>query len=79
MPDIHPLLPKVITTMNDKMDRKQIMYGKAKELEQRDREYWSKAPVVEKLTTITYLRECFYGKEATTGRLQRFYTVFKRA
>ncbi len=45
--------------------------------ERLDREYWSDAPIREKLETITYLRECFYGKEATTGRLQRIYTVFK--
>ena len=28
----------------------------------------------EKFETITYLRECFYGAEATTGRIQRFVT-----
>ena len=28
----------------------------------------------EKFETITYLRECFYGNEATTGRVQRFVT-----
>ena len=26
---------------------------------------------------ITYLRECFYGPEATTGRLQRVFEVTK--
>ena len=34
--------------------------------------------VEEKLKTITYLRECFYGPEATTGRLQRFYKFIKQ-
>jgi len=29
----------------------------------------------EKFETITYLRECFYGNEATTGRVQRFYNA----
>lgn len=64
--------------MNEKMDRRQIFFGTAKELEKNDREYWSKANVEEKLKTITYLRECFYGKEATTGRLQRVHKIFKR-
>jgi hypothetical protein len=44
----------------------------------KEKEYWSKASFKEKLTTITYLRECFYGPEATTGRLQRFYSFSKR-
>jgi hypothetical protein len=61
------------------MDRKRITFGTAKDLEKSDKEYWSKAKVEEKFSTITYLRECFYGPEATTGRLQRFYKVFKRA
>jgi hypothetical protein len=65
--------------MNNKINRKQIMVGKPKDLEINDRKYWSKANIGERLRTITYLRECFYGAEATTGRLQRFYKVFKRA
>ena len=65
--------------MNEKMDRKQVIIGTAKELEKSDREHWAMANVEEKLKTITYLRECFYGIEATTGRIQRFYKVFKRA
>ncbi len=65
--------------MNERMDRKQIMFGTAKELKKNDKEYWSKVNVEEKLRTITYLRECFYGPAATTGRLQRVYKVFKRA
>jgi hypothetical protein len=60
------------------MDRKQFVIGNAAELEKIDKDYWSNADVSEKLQTITYLRECFYGKKATTGRLQRFYKVFKR-
>ena len=65
--------------MNERMDRKHIMIGNVKELAKSDKEYWSKASVEEKLKTITYLRECFYGPEATTGRFQRFYKVFKRS
>ena len=60
-----------------KMDRKQIVIAKNDELDSRDTEYWSKASIKEKLQTITYLRECFYGQEATTGRLQRFHTILK--
>jgi hypothetical protein len=61
-----------------KMDRKQIVVADSHEtLEDQDIEYWSRATVKEKLQTITYLRECFYGPEATTGRLQRFHTMLE--
>ena len=30
-----------------------------------------------KSSTITFLRECFYGRKATTGRLQRIFEVSK--
>jgi hypothetical protein len=65
--------------MNKKMNRKLIAFGKPEDLDKDDRKYWAKASIGEKLSTITYLRECFYGSEATTGRLQRFYKIFKRA
>jgi hypothetical protein len=65
--------------MNEKMDRNQIEIGNSKELEKSDKRYWSKASVEEKLKTITYLRECFYGPEATAGRLQRLHKIIKRA
>jgi len=62
----------------DKMNRKQIVVADSNEaLEDQDIEYWSRATAKEKLQTITYLRECFYGPEATTGRLQRFYTMLE--
>jgi len=64
--------------MKQKMDRKQVTLGTAEELNRRDKDYWSKASAAEKFQTITYLRECFYGDEATTGRLQRVYKVIKR-
>jgi len=60
-----------------KIDRKQIVIAQRGELEKMDDEYWSRAPMEEKLETITFLRECFYGEEATTGRLQRVCTVLK--
>jgi len=59
----------------DKIDRKQVVVADSETLDDRDFEYWSRATVKEKLQTITYLRECFYGPEATTGRLQRFHTM----
>jgi hypothetical protein len=65
--------------MKDKMNRNEVTVGTAKELDKMDREYWTSATIKERLQTIIYLRECFYGEEATTGRFQRFYTIFKRA
>ena len=64
--------------MDRRIDRSQIIVGTASKLDEYDKEYWTRANVKEKLQTITYLRECFYGHEATTGRLQRFYQVVKR-
>ena len=63
--------------MNEKMDRKQFKVATHEELEQEDKIYWNKATIQEKFETITYLRECFYGPEATTGRLQRFYQILE--
>ena len=60
------------------MNRMNVAIGTAKELDKAEMKKLSTTSVEEKLETITYLRECFYGAEATTGRLQRFYTVFKR-
>jgi hypothetical protein len=62
----------------DRMDRSKIIITTHKESEEMDAEYWSNASIKEKLQTVTYLRECFYGEEATTGRLQRFYQIVKR-
>ena len=60
----------------DKIDRKQIVVADSNEtLDDQDIEYWNRATIKEKLQTITYLRECFYGPEATTGRLQRFHMM----
>jgi len=60
-----------------KMDRTQVVIEKKSVLDKVDDEYWRRATTEEKLQTITFLRECFYGEEATTGRLQRFYTISK--
>lgn len=64
--------------MDERMDRRQVRVGKPEKLDREEREYWSHATLEEKLRTITYLRECFYGPEATTGRLQRIHTVLKQ-
>ena len=63
--------------MAEKIDRNQIIYSKQDLLDESDNEYWINASTEEKLQTITYLRECFYGKTATTGRLQRIFTMSK--
>ena len=60
-----------------KIDRSQVVIAKKDVLDNMDAEYWRNATIEEKLQTITYLRECFYGEEATTGRLQRVHTVLK--
>ena len=65
--------------MDRRINRSQIIISTASLLDKDEKKYWAKADVREKLQTITYLRECFYGHEATTGRLQRFYQVFKRS
>jgi len=63
--------------MEKRMDRMDVSFSTVKEHEKEEREYWSNAPLEEKLKTITYLRECFYGPEATTGRLQKIYKFIK--
>lgn len=55
------------------MDRKDVGFTDHKTLQEEDEKYWATASYEDKLETITYLRECFYGPEATTGRLQRFF------
>jgi hypothetical protein len=64
--------------MQERMDRSKIIITTQKEADEMDSEYWSNASIDERIETVIYLRECFYGEEATTGRLQRVYTVFKQ-
>ena len=64
-------------SISEKMDRTKVVIAKQSELDKSDCDYWNQATVEEKLRTITYLRECFYGEEATTGRFQRVCTVLK--
>ena len=65
--------------MNSKMDRSHAVLSNTLELDAEDSQYWAAVDIKEKLQTITYLRECFYGTEATTGRLQRLYRFVERA
>jgi len=62
---------------SERIDKSKVFYSTKEKLNDIDSEYWETATTEEKLQTITYLRECFYGKQATTGRLQRFYTLFR--
>ena len=65
--------------LQNRMDRRAVSIGTSKELENEDILILKQTNASEKFRAITYLRECFYGPEATTGRLQRIYTVFKRS
>ena len=64
--------------MEKRMDRSQVTFGKNSELAEKNRIYWETAGDEEKFEAITYLRECFYGRQATTGRLQRVYRFSKQ-
>jgi hypothetical protein len=64
--------------MDMRMDRTRAVVAKTEDLDAEDGRYWAAASDMEKLQTITYLRECFYGPEATTGRLQRIYSIIEQ-
>lgn len=68
---------KKVGVMEKRMNRREIKLTNADDLHKQDNKYWSHASTEEKMQTITYLRECFYGPEATTGRLQRFHKILK--
>jgi len=53
--------------------KKDVFYGTLNDAEIIDSEYCLFVLGKEKFETITYLRECFYGKNATTGRIQRIH------
>ena len=63
--------------MEKRMDRTKIVITTHENSDKIDDFYWANASIEEKMETVTFLRECFYGKKATTGRLQRFYKVSK--
>ena len=54
-------------------EKKEVFSGTLQDAEILDSEYCLFVLGNEKFETITYLRECFYGKNATTGRIQRIY------
>ena len=64
--------------MIEKMDRKRFVIKSHESLAKEDSSYWQSASVAERLRTMMWLRESFYGSEATTGRLQRLYQIVKR-
>lgn len=64
--------------MDMRMDRTRVVVARTEDLDAEDRRYWAAASFKEKLQTITYLRECFYGPEATTGRLQGIYSIIEQ-
>jgi hypothetical protein len=57
---------------------KQVSFGNHVELAEKERNYWETVRDEEKFEAITCLRDCFYGPEATTGRLQRVYQFSKQ-
>ena len=59
------------------MDKSKIVIATQAELDDMDDEYWRNTTVEERLETIVYLRECFYGKKATTGRVQRIHKMLE--
>jgi hypothetical protein len=69
---------KAIEGLKLKMDRKDVSFSQRETHRKEERDYWLKAPIEGKVSMITYLRECFYGAEATTGRLQRIFEFSKQ-
>jgi len=60
-----------------KMDKKVWGFETFEAAEKTERKALKKMTYQEKARTITFLRECFYGKRATTGRVQRIFEVSK--
>jgi hypothetical protein len=54
-------------------EKREVFCGTLQDAEIIDSEYNLFVLGTEKFETITYLRECFYGKNATTGRIQRIH------
>ena len=66
----NPKNPSDIIKINEKIE---VFCGTLEDAKTIDNEYCLFVLGKEKFETITYLRECFYGDEATTGRIQRLY------
>ena len=60
------------------IDKNKVSVSRLEDAHSEDSIYWARASLEEKLEMINYLRECFYGDEATTGRLQRFFEFSKQ-
>ena len=61
-----------------KLDKREASFESKDSQHDDEIEYWSQAPIEEKIGMITYLRECFYGTKATTGRLPRLFRFSKQ-
>jgi hypothetical protein len=60
-----------------KLDKTSWSAGSFQDMEKEETEQLSKLSLQKKSAAITYLRECYYGRQATTGRLQRIFEVSK--
>ena len=58
-----------------KIDRTSWSVGSLKDSEKEESEALSKMTYQGKSAIITFLRESYYGRQATTGRLQRIFEV----
>jgi hypothetical protein len=62
-----------------KIDRTVCSVGSFEDAEREEAEELSKMSPQKKSAIITFLRESYYGRQATTGRIQRVFEVFKSA
>jgi hypothetical protein len=58
-----------------KIDRTSWSIGSFKDAEREEAEVLSKMTHQKKSAIITFLRESYYGRQATTGRVQRIFEV----
>ena len=61
-----------------KLDKRHWAFGTFKDSEKAEVKEISSLSYQKRSRTITYLRECFYGRKATTGRVQRIYKASKQ-
>jgi hypothetical protein len=58
-----------------KIDRNSWSVGSFKDGEKEDAQALSRMSYQKKSAIITFLRESYYGRQATTGRIQRVFEV----
>jgi hypothetical protein len=58
-----------------KLDKKEWGFETFKQAEKSETIELQKMSYQKKSRTITFLRECHYGRKATTGRVQRIFEV----